>query len=501
LEAIQKRTYVLTPADYLKSIKYKQLFSMQFDVFSQKIEAIFIKVIHRLVQKHDILYLKEMLITVIKEIITNAVKANTKRLYFKIMKLDINKKEDYRVGMDTFKRDVYAGKVEIFNKLKDENLFVKIIFKNDQNSLQISIINNSPILEEESRKIEWRIRKAYSYDQMSDAFDDVLDDSEGSGLGLIFALMLCKKAGFPQETFQIRSENNFTKVTFNISLSSNRGQHDLKITNKVIKELEKLPSFPENILKIQKICSNPDSSLKQISESIKNDPNLTSSVMRIANSAGFVNYGNTTILEDAVKLIGMKTINSLLVASGVEKILSSRYKKFEGIWQNSYKAAFYAHKMLMQTKQTKYIELVYQSALLSDIGKIILVPIEPTVIKKMNKVAGSRIAENTSLLEEINLGISHATLGALICEKWKFNESLVNIIKYHDRPHVAPAKYKPLVYLVYLAYSLIDIENRRLRFEILDEDVLNYFNINDKEKFELLHRTLKSTYDTQYMRV
>ena len=65
---------------------------------------------------------------------------------------------------------------------------------------------------------------------------------------------------------------------------------------------------------------------------------------------------------------------------------------------------------------------------------------------------------------------------------------------------MVPDKYKSLVYLVYLAYSMIDIENRRLRFEILDEDVLDYYNINDKDKFELLHRTLKKTYETQYIR-
>ena len=192
------------------------------------------------------MYLKEMLITVTKEIISNAVKANTKRLYFKILKLDISKKEDYRNGMDTFKRDVYAGKVEIFNKLKDENLFVKITFKNYPDKLQIHIINNSPILEEESKKVEWRIKKAYSYNQMSDAFDDVMDDSEGSGLGLIFALMLCKNAGFSREVFQIKCENNLTIATITVPFTSKSAnvKNQSILANEVLKELEKLPAFP-----------------------------------------------------------------------------------------------------------------------------------------------------------------------------------------------------------------------------------------------------------------
>ena len=108
------------------------------------------------------------------------------------------------------------------------------------------------------------------------------------------------------------------------------------------------------------------------------------------------------------------------------------------------------------------------------------------------------IDENASMLEEMSLGVSHSTLGSIICEKWRFNESLVTIIKYHSRPHLAPEKYKSLIYLVYLAYSLVDIENKKLRFDIIDEDVLDYYNLNNKERFEMLHRTLKNTYETQY---
>ena len=38
------------------------------------------------------------------------------------------------------------------------------------------------------------------------------------------------------------------------------------------------------------------------------------------------------------------------------------------------------------------------------------------------KSPGTKIIENASLLEEMSLGVSHTTLGGLICEKWKFNE-------------------------------------------------------------------------------
>jgi uncharacterized UPF0146 family protein len=216
-----EQPFIIKPADYKKSINNNERFYLQFNFFTPEVEAIFMKLIHRFLGKHDILYLKEMLITIIRELITNAAKANIKRLYFKLMELDINKKEDYRIGMETFKKDVFTGENEIFSKLKEVNLLVRIVFDRTPNNILIRIINNTPILEEEQKKIESRIKKAFSYTDISEAFEDVMDDSEGVGLGLIMALMLFKNAGFPTETYQIKCENNLTTAILNIPIKVN----------------------------------------------------------------------------------------------------------------------------------------------------------------------------------------------------------------------------------------------------------------------------------------
>ncbi len=501
MQVIEENPYILKPSDYKKSIISNERFYIQFNFFSLEVEAIFMKIIHRYLEKHDILYLKDMIITVLREIITNAVKANAKRLYFKLMKLDISKKEDYWKGMRSFKADVYSSETDIFDKLKQVNLLVRVLFEYQPDSLEIHIINNSPIIEEELKKIESRINKAYLYNDISEAFDDVMDDSEGAGLGLIMALMLIKNAGLPPETFNIKSEKGLTIATIKTPHYLNKEAYNIKITDEIIKEVNNLPSFPKNIIEIQKLCCNPDATVAEIAESIKKDPGLTTAILKLANSSGYITLNQTNTIEDAVKLIGLKTINSLLIASGVQEILDSRYKKFEEIWTNSYRAAFYAHKLSIQVKKTDMTDSIYLSALLAEIGQIVLLSIKPELTIKIHEVTGKNIIDNSGLLEEMTLGISHSTLGALILEKWNFNQSLVNMIKYHRRPHMAPEKYKASVYLVYLAYSLIDIENRRLRFEFLDEDVLDYYNLNNKEKFEMLHRILKNSYNTKNMGV
>ncbi|MGV7930752.1 MAG: HDOD domain-containing protein [Spirochaetota bacterium] len=75
--------------------------------------------------------------------------------------------------------------------------------------------------------------------------------------------------------------------------------------------------------------------LREIADSIKRDPGLTTALLKLANSAGYITIKKIETIEEAVKIIGTKGINMLLVATGVQKVLDSRYKKFETIWKNS----------------------------------------------------------------------------------------------------------------------------------------------------------------------
>ena len=44
-----------------------------------------------------------------------------------------------------------------------------------------------------------------------------------------------------------------------------------------------------------------------------------------------------------------------------------------------------------------------------------------------------------------------------------------------------------LIFTVYLADVMVEIENNKFRFEIADDGVLDFFKLNDKKKFEEYH--------------
>lgn len=494
MEGTAQTQILLNPPNFKDAIKNSEDFYIQFSRITPEAEETLIKILHRYLENHDILYMKDMLLTVLKELINNAIKANAKRLYFRQKNLDIKNKDEYRKGMETFKEEVFSENNPILEQLHDAKLIVRIFFKVLPETLRISVINNMPILEEELSKVESRVKKAYTYNDISDAFDDVLDDSEGAGLGLIMALILFKNVGFPRDSFSITTDGKLTITKIVIPKHSDPLEFHTKIADELLEELENIPSFPENIVEIQRLCANPESTIREIAESIKRDPGLTTAILKLANSAGYITIKKIETIEEAVKIIGTKGINTLLVASGVQKILDSRYKKFESVWKKSYKTAFYAQRIAIQLKRSKMGEFAYLAALLADIGKIVVLSINPAKMGKLIEITGNKNLADTNILEEITLGISHSTLGSLICKKWKFNDALVKTIEFHHRPHLSPEKYRDLIFTVYLAYVFAEIEDKNFRFEIVDEDVLEFFNLVDKKNFEMLHHILREAY-------
>ncbi len=498
MESGTDKNYSIHPQDYKKAIANDTDFYIQFHTFTHDVEGAITRCVHRYLEHNDLHYIRNQIINIVKELVNNAIKANLKRIYFKTKGFDIEKTEDYRVGMETFKDDAYVGdNSAMLEMLEKSNLVVRISFRTADEYLYINVINNVPILDGELFKINARVKKAYKYRDISEAFDEVLDDSEGAGLGLIMAMMIFKNIGMPPEAFKIYRKDNLTISAIAIPQTMDRVRTRIRIVDEIMREIEEIPAFPENIIRIQKLCANPDATLKEIAGAISLDPGLTTSILKLANSAGYITAKKTETIEDAVKIIGVKGINTLLIATGVFKVMDARYKRSESIWKDSYKRAAYAYKIAIQLRKSKASDFTYLAALLSDIGYIVMLSLKSKILKRLHEMAGFKGVDDYNLLEEISLGLSHSALGGMIFKKWNFNESLVQIIENHHRPHMAPTNLKQIIYIVYLADCMVEIEKNRFRYELIDEDVLEYFKLEERASFDMLSKILQEAYENQ----
>jgi HD-like signal output (HDOD) protein len=490
-----KSMYKLIPEKYNEALHSGDDVLIQFRHFSTDAETALVKLTRRFLEYHDQLYIKETVMTVLRELINNAVKANIKRLYFFLNKLNINNAAEYTRGMDNFKKDTYqSDDKKYFNSLLNSDFYVQVVFTASVDFLNISILNSALILESELEKINSRIAKAYKYDDISEAFEDILDDTEGAGLGLVMIAMLLKNSGLSTEALRIEKIEGMTRAVISIPRMHLKNITDVKITDEILNEIKSLPAFPDNIKEIQTLCSMPDASLKKIADKISCDPGLAASLLKLANSAGYLTSGKINSIETAVTKVGINGVKILIIACAVHNIIKSRYNKFERIWKNSERMAFYSHEIAKRSGHKKISDIAYLSALIADIGQIILYSLKSSTMKRLIEITGFKGIENLNMIEEIGLGMSHGALGGLVFQKWEFDDIFVDSVKYHHRPYMAPPDLKSLVNCIFLADSMVEIENLKLKFEVIDDEILDYFNIATKTDFEKLHKELIDTY-------
>ena len=223
--------YRIIPEDYTSALSVGHEFRLEFTSFERESEAAFLRLLRRFLTKCDMLFLNDVLITIMKELITNAVKANAKRLYFEKRGLDIRNSQDYAEGMKTFKSEGLRSGSEILTDLELTDYIVKIFFRCTENSMTIAVANNIEMVPEENAKMNARIEKAYSYDDITQAFAENLDDSEGAGLGLIMAMMIYKNAGFSREDFTITSLSGVTTCSLKFAPRKDYREFQNKITD------------------------------------------------------------------------------------------------------------------------------------------------------------------------------------------------------------------------------------------------------------------------------
>ena len=87
------------------SINRNTPFTISFKYADQEFLMVVSGIYTKLLTVHDQLYILNSVISIMREVMANAQKANAKRLYFAINGLKIANPDDYKKGMERFKID------------------------------------------------------------------------------------------------------------------------------------------------------------------------------------------------------------------------------------------------------------------------------------------------------------------------------------------------------------------------------------------------------------
>jgi putative nucleotidyltransferase with HDIG domain len=220
---------------------------------------------------------------------------------------------------------------------------------------------------------------------------------------------------------------------------------------KVIERIEQLKPFSQTSNRIIEISNNPNCSSADLVAVIKYDMGITANLLRICNSSYFGLKKKVTSIRQAVSYLGIDQVVSLVAmgnsADNFNKGQEGYDLKEGELWRYSVSSAIIAQE-LAERRNIGDLSLVFTSALLKDIGKLIL---NSYVNESFEDIMSAVQDQGLSFreAEEKVLGIDHAELGARVAESWNFSPAMINIIRYHHDPDQAPPGnlFVPIIYL------------------------------------------------------
>jgi HD-like signal output (HDOD) protein len=436
--------------------------------------------------------LKDHLIYCLRELTVNAKKANTKRIYFKEKGLDINDPGAYEKGMRHFKQETLDNIDYYLKKQQQEKLHIKVIFHMQANTLFLSVRNNVPIMERELNRVYDRIARSRAFSTMEEAFSEVMDDSEGAGLGIVIMILMLRKLGLTEKAYDLSLDKDETVSTLTIPINQLKKEKMHMLTDEIVNLIESLPPFPENISQLQRLLRDPDSEIPDITKWIEKDPGLAADLIKYVNSAAVAPGKKITSILEGVKIIGLNGLELVLYPYGAQKVLNKYIMKQKDMWRFSNKVAIYSRYLAgvfgLESDQQND---VYIAGLLGDLGKIILSLVHPDLSERIMDFCKSRNIP-MKIFEELSAGTNHNEIGARIATKWNFPENLVELIQYNSIPHFASPNLQPLALTINLANNFATLEESLIDFSQFHPMGLQQFGIFSEDDLEELHVKLKN---------
>ncbi|GBF51901.1 HDOD domain protein [Leptospira ryugenii] len=454
--------------------------------------------IGRICRSVSLEFLHEILFTILNELLVNGCKANAKRVFFREKSLNLQEPSDYKKGISLFKFQFGHHRTELFRQLENTEYLVNVIAKNHPQYLEFKVSNNAKILEEERNRINQRILASEKYKNINDAYKESVDSEESSGLGIVLIHILLRNSGVKEKFFELKTEEHLTTVTVRIPKLLLPIDSQTKIRNILTQEVESLPPLSAHIQHLIREVKKKDSDWHPLAEEVKREPAVTAEILKIANSPLFGAHQKVILMEEALKRIGLKNLESILLTLGARKILNGKYDKQIAIWSHSFKVSLYVRFLGEQIHTyAKFAEVASVSGLLHDIGRMVLLSLDLSLVDQIRVLKSEDNTQLSEWVEEYTLGITHSEIGYMIGKKWNFPEEILDVIRFHHKPWLCRTSNEVYCRLVYLSDIMASTHRGKGNYYTIEPEVLSTFGIYDEKSFQELLAHLKRKYESK----
>ncbi len=207
----------------------------------------------------------------------------------------------------------------------------------------------------------------------------------------------------------------------------------MKLTlEKLFDQIHKVPQIPEVVRELIAQVNNPDFDFMAVAKNVEKEQVIALKVLRLVNSAHFGLSRKIGSIDEALVLLGMGQLKTLIIASGIVSSVSDipgiNIKEF---WADSFLTATYA-KWLAEQAGLENSETVYTAGLLSGLGTILIHLADPKAANEIDQHV--KAGESRPEFERKRIGFTSEEACAALCERWKFAPELVDTVRQSGEP-------------------------------------------------------------------
>ena len=226
-----------------------------------------------------------------------------------------------------------------------------------------------------------------------------------------------------------------------------------------LQEIGELISLPEVYLKIQQLMDDPASDIYDFAQVISVDPNLSTRVLKVVNSAYFGFPQPVESIARAVNMIGTGPLhNMVLGVSAISSLaLPNDILPLKTFWRASLFAGVLA-RLLGQKMKLPKSEQLFIAGLLHEIGHLVLYAKLPRQALEARQIA----EEHQKPIHEAEvqvLGCHYGDIGARLMANWNLSEKLQALTRHQPFPAGA-SEFQSETALMHFAHACAQVETK-----------------------------------------
>lgn len=212
-----------------------------------------------------------------------------------------------------------------------------------------------------------------------------------------------------------------------------------------IRQTAFVPSMPAAATRFIEMCLREDPEFDDLVDVLSTDAGMASEILRLANSPFFGVTRRISSLKQAMMLLGLTKARSLIIG----RYLVQEIDKLEcpalnhsHFWRRSITCATLAARF-SEVGGEELQEEAFICGLLADIGVVVLAGAVPDRYETIAREYEPLHSDRWVARELHHLGISHATVSALILHDWQLPTAIVEAVRcHHDNLHSSPDKQR-----------------------------------------------------------